>query len=344
MFKGFGKLTPYEEDEYYKAFFVNKENGIKEKIKELQEMEKRLGEEINKLSEKPLISSQKIGIDIKALNLFKCIDCKSSMGLSQGNIINNQIINGVLKCGCGREYYIEDGILIVKNQGSTFTANYKYDSNHIREYVNFTDISYLDNLYKGLEWANKKINFNDFKGKTLLELGSGLGFFLRTIYNELPEDCVYIAVDHDIERHLFLKNVFEKANFKKNIIFICSDFLQIPIGDHTIDVVLDCSGTSNYSFDHEEFLLDSIDRYVKKDAALIGTFLLFKNFSVESHIEDKFRKNFQLKTIKDKLKELKYNTINEKTSDYMDKGGKYESYFVEGEKIFTYIFMGKRLG
>jgi hypothetical protein len=88
--------------------------------------------------------------------------------------------------------------------------------------------------------------------------------------------------------------------------------------------------------------LDCVDRYGKKDATLIGTYLLFKNFSMESTIEYKYRKNFNLKTIKEKLKELKYKTIDERISDFIDKGGKYESYFVDGEKIFTYTFIGKR--
>jgi DNA-binding transcriptional MerR regulator len=341
LFKSFGKLTPYQEEEYYKAFFENKEKYIKEKIQELVSIEKTLKEKIKELSEKPSIITKKIGINFKNLDLLKCLKCKSTLLLSNGTVTNNQVINGRLKCSCGEEYAIEDGILVV-NKINNAETHHKYNLNHIREYVSVTDISYLDNLYKGLEWVNKKINFGDFKGKILLELGSGLGFFLRYICDELPKDCVYIAVDHDIERHKFLKNVFEKVQGERNILFICSDFLQIPIEDKSIDIMLDFSGTSNYSFEHEGFLLELIDKYAKTDASLIGTYLLFKNFSMESLIEQKYRKNFNLKTVKDKIKELKYNILDEKTSGYIDKGGKYESYFVEGEKIFTYTFIGKR--
>ncbi|MEG0773525.1 MerR family transcriptional regulator [Clostridium sp.] len=341
MFKSFGKLTPYQENEYYKAFFIDKQKYVEEKIHELVSVEKTLKEKIRELSEKSSIVTKKIGINFKNLDLLKCLKCKNELVLSNGIVTNNQVIEGILKCSCGEEYIIEDGILVV-NKINNEELHGKYNLNYIKEYVSDTDISYLDSFYKGLEWINKKINFGDFKGKTLLELGSGIGFFLRYVCDELPKDCVYIAVDHDIERHKFLKNVFQQVQGDRNILFICSDFLQIPIEDKSIDIMLDFSGTSNYSFKHEEFLLELIDKYAKSDARLIGTYLLFKNFSLESLIEQKYRKNFNLKTVKDKIKELKYNAIDEKTSGYIDKGGKYESYFVEGEKIFTYTFIGKR--
>jgi hypothetical protein len=197
-------------------------------------------------------------------------------------------------------------------------------------------------LYKGLEWVHKKINFNYFKNKVLLELGSGMGFFLRNIYNDLPSDCIYIAVDYNIERHRFLKNMLERSEIRKNVIFVCSDFLQIPIRDKSVDVTLDFSGTSNYSFDNEEFLLRLINNYIKDDSQIFGTFILFKNFGANSQIEEKYRKNFILKSVKEEIERLKYEIIDERTSNYVDKGGKYESYFNQGEKVYSYTFHGKR--
>ena len=45
---------------------------------------------------------------------------------------------------------------------------------------------------------------------------------------------------------------------KRNIVFICADFLNIPIQSSSIDIVIDQSGTSNYSFEHEGVLIARI--------------------------------------------------------------------------------------
>ncbi|MFZ5969705.1 MAG: MerR family transcriptional regulator [Bacillota bacterium] len=340
FYKSFGKLTTYQEDVYYKALFVDKYKKLEKEIEHLIEIKNNLQTKMENLGDGALKEASPRGIDLRTLNLFTCIKCSGSLILSDGTISNNQVIDGKLKCGCGEEYPVESGILKVGKFHEQSTLDLNHD--HVAEYINETDTAYLDNLYKGIEWACRKISGCDLNNKVLLELGTGMGFFLRNIYDELPEDCLYIAVDHNLERHKFLKSLFERTDCKRNIIFVCSDFLEVPIKEKSVDIVLDISGTSNYSFEHEAFLLDLVDPYVKDDGYLFGTYILFENFSRNSLIESKYRKNFMLKNIKEKIRALKYKPIDEKTTDYIDKGGKYESYFVEGERVNTYAFYGKR--
>lgn len=340
MFIRLGKLTPYQEDEYYKAFYINKHNIVEKQIQELTDIKKKLEVRIQELSQNVSRSSFNIGIDIRILSFFKCLKCSGDLELLDGNIKNNQIIDGKLKCTCGEEYDIQSGILIANKFKSALES--KFNDEYIRDYINVTDIGYLENLYEGLEWTYKKASAMNLKNKVILELGSGVGFFLRNIYKDLPDDCLYIAVDHDINRHRFLKSMLQMAECKKNIIFICSDFLQIPIKKKSIDILLDLSGTSNYSFDHDEFLLQSVDGYMKDDAYLLGAYILFKNFAANSLIKDNCRKNFTLKCVKERIAGLKYNIIDEKLLDYVDKGGRFEDYFVKGEKVFSYLYLGKR--
>lgn len=177
-----------------------------------------------------------------------------------------------------------------------------------------------------------------------MELGSGVGFLLRSVFDKLPDDCMYIAVDHNKKRHRFLKSMLERADVKKNIVFICADFLHMPIEKESVDVVFDFAGTSNFSFEKSTFLLDEVNHYLKKESYLVANYIVFKNFSANSIIKDIFKKNFVIQNIKEHITNLGYDAIDERTSDYIDSGGKYENYFVEGEKIFSYLFFGKRSG
>lgn len=340
MFRLLGNLTHYQQDEYYRTLFINKYESILKEIDALTNIKNRLEEKIEDLLLHECKEKFTIGIDISVLNIFKCLKCNGQLVIVDGIVKDNQILDGKLKCNCEEEYFIKNGILIVNNCYNESQA--RFDPNYIAEYINVTDYNYLDNIYKGIEWVRKKIDFNDLRKKVILELGSGVGFSLRNIFNELPDDCVYIAVDHDITRHKFLKNMLERADTKKNVVFICTDFLQIPIKDKSVDILLDISGTSNYSFEHDEFLLELVDNYVKDDAYLIGAYILFKNFGVNSLIEDKYRKNFVLENIKYRIEHLKYKVIDERVSDYVENGGEYENYFVKGEKVYNYIFYGKR--
>jgi DNA-binding transcriptional MerR regulator/ubiquinone/menaquinone biosynthesis C-methylase UbiE len=341
LYMNFGKHTGYQEDVYYKALFQERFKKLENEIRNLHEIKDRLKLKIDGFSSREELNNfNETGIDLSVLNLLSCSKCGKSLILKDGSINNNQIINGRLNCSCGEEYQIEKGILRVGT--SKDRASSGANESYLFEYISVTDSAYLDNLLKGLEWAARKLSGLDLSGKVMLELGTGMGFFLRNVYGDLADDCIYIAVDNNIERHRFLKSMLDRAEHRKNVVFICADFLEIPIKKKLIDILLDISGTSNYSFEHEEFLLNPINHLIKEDATLLGTYILFKNFSSKSLIESKYRKNFMFKNIKESIDKLKFKMIDEKISEYLDKGGKYEDYFIEGEKVYNYSYFGKR--
>lgn len=47
------------------------------------------------------------------MNLLSCIVCGGNLYLEEGNIKDNYILDGKLKCSCGKGYSVKSGILIV---------------------------------------------------------------------------------------------------------------------------------------------------------------------------------------------------------------------------------------
>lgn len=340
LYKNFGEFTDYEQDTYYQSLFMDKYKHVEQEINNLVEIKDKLKTKLDALSAKSKGSNVVMGIDLKVLDMLRCFKCSDKLILQDGIINRNQIMEGKLICNCGEKCFVESGILKVGNSFQAATAH-----NHeefILEYIHATDPSYLENIHKVGEWLKRKLGQLDLNDKVVLELGSGVGFFLRNVFRELPESCLYIAVDRSLERHRFLKGVLERTGFKRNVLFICADFLNIPIEDYSVDIVLDHSGTSNYSFENEEFLLREVDSLFKHNCYLLGTFIAFKNFSTKSKIEAKFRDNFIARKIKENINSLKYIPLEERISEYVDRGGKYENFFVQGEEIYSYSFFGKR--
>ncbi|MEH7438680.1 methyltransferase domain-containing protein [Neobacillus drentensis] len=339
-YKNFGQFTDYERDAFYQSLFLDKYEKLEQEIKNLIEMKNRLKGKVDQLSTSSSGSSNTLGIELSVLDILKCNKCGGSLTLQDGIIKKNQIVEGKLTCHCDQVYLIESGILRV---GSSIESNNQISLlNNIPEYIQETDPLYLENMNKGLHWSKRKLGQIDLHKKVILELGSGVGFFLRNMYQDLPDDCLYIAVDHNLERHQFLKSLLERTGSKRNLLFICADFLDIPISKQTVDLVIDHSGTSNYSFEHESFLLREVESLFKLDSYLLGSYLAFKNFSHKSKIESKYRDNFTDSKIKQNIRKLGYIPLEDRISGSIAKGGKYEDFFVQGEEIFSYSFFGKR--
>ncbi|EOO19666.1 methyltransferase domain-containing protein [Bacillus cereus] len=342
LYKNLAKSINYEKDTFYQSLFKLKYEKIEQEIQILEERRDKLKAELNDLSLTTEISNSILGVDLRVLNFLTCFKCSGNLILQDGIINSNQIIEGNLTCNCGEEYVITSGIITAGNLFKTYERTSLEDS--ISDYIHETDTAYLENMHREGEWAKKKLLQLDLNNKILLDIGSGLGFFLRNIYEELPEDCLFIAVDRDLNKLLFLKDVLERRNPKRNILFICTDFLNIPIQNQSVDIVIDQSGTSNYSFEHENFLLHELNSLLKPNCYLLSLFILFKNFSINSQIIIRFRENFTLSKVTKEIQNLHFQSIDERTSNYLERGGKYEDFFVQGEEIYTYSFFGKRWG
>lgn len=343
LYKNIGKLTNYDEDSYYQSLFTRKRQLIEKEIIYLQQIKEKLDHKINKFTKHHSDILETNGVHINTLKLLRCSECDQSLSLKNGSISQNQVIEGALACSCGLSYTIHSGIISVNHSNAAPTEDF-LQGDKIHEYILITDPDYLQNINKSLHWAKRKLDSLDLQQKVILELGSGMGIFLRNLYQDLPDNCLYIAVDHNRERLIFLKGLLEKTEMHRNVLFICADFLEIPIARHSIDILIDHTGTSNYSFENERFLLREADQLIKAEGHLLSSFFIFKNFSSKSKIAPKLRPNFSIQFIKEQLGDLMYKLIDDRNSEILQYGGKYEDFFVKGEEVYTYSFFGKKSG
>jgi DNA-binding transcriptional MerR regulator/SAM-dependent methyltransferase len=339
LIRRLGQMSQFQQDDYYLGIFKGKLQNVDAEIEKLTQVKSRLCDEVQRLSVLEDMPILKMGVHLSCLNKLRCHKCGESLVLSEAAVVDGMVMHGKLECRCSNSYHIEDGILCVDT-----TISESAQIPGIMTYIQNTDSSYLNQLYKTLEWKIRNIDIKDFENSVILDLGSGIGLFLRSIYKELPENALYIAVDKDIRVLRSLKRLLEKADVRKNILFLNCDFLKIPLMNDSVDIICDMAGTSNYCFEHDDFLLSTLKKLFKTDARLLSTFLIFENFSEDSFIKPSYRKNFEIKKVKEQIKALAFREHTEYVSDSITKGGIYESYFNSNEKVIMYGYIGKRLG
>ncbi|PZD97547.1 methyltransferase [Paenibacillus sambharensis] len=340
LYRKFGSLAGYEQEDAYQAFFRDKYQRTGEEIEVLERARLKLKERIDQFRGEAGKTDRQTGINLRWLDLLNCPVCRGPLTLEEGEVIRNQVTGGRMVCSCGESFVIQDGILIAGgldrgHEQSLLAAD-------IPGYIQETDAGYLENLHKGLQWGERKLAEQNLHGKVMLELGSGIGFFLRYIYKALPQDSLYIAVDHSLGKHRFLKGLLDRVDGGPPILYICADFLNIPLKQRSVDMVVDHSGTSNYSFEHEAFLLREVDELVKDSSLLLGSYICFNRFSSGSRIEAQYRHNFIARNILQNIQELGYTTVEDRLLEPVGRGGKYENFFVEGEEVVPYLYIGKR--
>lgn len=337
LYQRLALMTNYQRDLYYQSIFSEKRVMIRREITEKNKALEKLilAEKSFKTVSEP--SENLIGVPLEALDLFCCPVCNSGYRLKEAQIIENKVRNGHLTCGCNRGMVVSDGILYASSVDASMGSREMPDTKDsvLEAYLTSTDEAYLDRVYQGLNWVS---NHSDFTGvKVAMELGSGYGFYLRTMYSQLPETLLYIAVDRDPSRHLFLKKILEAGKISKNILLLCAPFEAIPLRNATIDCILDFSGTSNYSFEHSDFLLERVNALSAPQARLYASYIIFDKFGFNTQIAIPFRDNFKEKVLRKNIEALGYRFGETHTTQATDKGGAYEDYFASDESIHTFL-------
>ena len=346
-FKRIGKLTSYQRNNYYQNLYKEKISEIDDEIDKLSNAKIELEEKIENLQETNNQNRVTMGIGLDSLSLFACPECKSDLSLSAENVKENQVIEGSLNCSCGVILKIKDGILYSNNiKDIADKLNDKeMESEHIGDYIKTTDPEFMDESYQSLEWLKKQLLQEELKDKVIIEPGSGYGYFLRQVYDQLPDSSYYICIDNKPSLNKYLKSILEMSGKKANIIFITTDLPELPIKDDLLDIMIDFTGTSVYCFENEAFLPKQLDRFLKEEVTMLATFIIYNKFGFNNIVEKPFRKNFMYREVKNNLISQGFEIVIEhksETQKIKESMGKYEDFAQPGDEIYSYQVKAQR--
>lgn len=333
-----GRLTQYSEISDYRSLYLDKLADLDKELLRLNHAKNTIEEYILTLKSPEQFNHQ-FGIPLKDMSLLQCAVCQKPLLVKDGTIEGDSVISGQLECRCGESYSIINGIL---------TSSARSNSNEILsglefvgDYIKHTSEDYLNNISRALEFFDSIVEHIDLENKTIIEAGTGWGVFIRYIYDKLPESMTYIAVDKSYEQLLLLKETLEKVPMKKNVLFVCADFESLPLKHHSSDVLIDATGSTSYNFDTDEWLLNTMKPYLKEEYELLAGYMLFSKFNLKSDIPIHLRKYYDMNLLEEHLKENKIEILRSALYDQVEESGPYDSYFNDGEVVFTRCIHGK---
>ncbi|MGM0380248.1 MAG: MerR family transcriptional regulator [Bacillota bacterium] len=337
------KNTKYMKNKYYKDLYKDKLDEITEDIKYLENAKKLISKNLKEINEKMKSNNKKIGVDLSILSLIECPECKKNLKVFAKNVIDNQIIEGKLKCECGFDLSIKDGIIYMPGYKKEKIG---LDDNFIEDYILQTEEEYIDEMYETLEWASKQTNTFEKDEKIILEIGTGSGVFLRHINEKISESSIYICTDIFPEYLEYTKKLLEEANSNITVLFIATNLPDLPLKNNIIDLVIDYAGTSNFCFEDKRFLPDYMQNYFKSEHEYLATFITYPRFGPNNIVKKEFRKNFISKNIKRKIEDIGYYVKSEHKSPKIkitEEMSPYETYAQPGDKVNSYQVYAKKI-
>ncbi len=337
-FMSLSRLHNDSERAFYRQFFKDNLLRINTELDRLETAKKLAEEALESIALKTEDEGTVIGIPLSTLSMLSCPKCGGGLELKAGSVRNNKIIDGQLLCSCESVYEVEDGILLISPVYES--VEYKNTTDARVEYFETTSDEYVEKIFIAGEWFRSVMGKLD-QGLKILEPGIGFGYALTQSLTSIPPGSTYVGVDRNINRLKALKAYFEKSDLKFDLLLIAADFLQIPLREKSIDLVMDMSGSSNRAFESENFLLREIDGLIKDHAEVFGIYIIADGMNGE-YIDPKFHRLFQTKAVVEELKALDYLIDTDYTTKKVTSGGPHESFVDYVKSTWSYCCHARR--
>ena len=167
-----------------------------------------------------------------------------------------------------------------------------------KEFLNAASPKFINFYYNGMAKSIDYILRYTKEPKYILELDHCVGSFLMQYIKNLPKDSTYILVCYDKDRLTNIKTNIEFHYSHSNFIFLCCDVDRLPIGNSSVDLIIDHGMTKIYAETEDKSLPIICSSLMKENGILVGTY----------HYFDKKSKDFE--SLLPKKKEV-YNRENQ---------------------------------
>lgn len=220
------------------------------------------------------ISNKRSGIALSFIPLLACPTCGSPLSFSSANIENNQLISGMLQCGCGYSAQIEDGILVLSDG-----ENRNIPEGSWATLLNDLSTDFINFQIKTYRWMTEKIHFEEIRDKVLITTDRFAGGSILENAKLLSKENKYIIVYSSKSLLKQIKSRMDTLNLGLDILYVLDDSLELPLREESVDIFIDDFSTSNFLFFHKAYPIEKLYKYMKQEALIIGSLFFYRKSS-----------------------------------------------------------------
>lgn len=164
---------------------------------------------------------------IRLLDLLVCPYCKGNLKLNSERIEADEIVFGSLRCACGKDFKIINGIArFVKDDIYVSSFSLEWEVHQKTQLDSHNAESVSEDQMK----SRFNFNLNNFSGKIVLDAGCGSGRYAE-VSAKYGAEVVCVDLSYAVE------SAYRNLGKLRNVHIIQADIFNLPFKDNVFDIV-----------------------------------------------------------------------------------------------------------
>lgn len=339
-------LADSQDCQELKAVFQGKQRSCIQEKERLEAVIRRLGGKIWELSQKQERQKDRIGLPVRMLDLLCCPLCGGNLQISQADMDLVYLHNGNVSCPCGYQAQVREGILLTPHRERSLHDRPDTD----RELYKDLPPALLSLFERSYNWMGDRLKRMDLAGRAIMETYVNAWCFMHNHLGWLPSAGRYILVDKYPETLHMYKKLIEEQEQGMDVLYIADSSMCLPLKEGCIDLHLDFFAANEHNFYHHSFLYNEMQKFMAKDARLIGTYFYFENGrksmkNLLAQYPEAYEKNFDRDQFLAEMERSGYRLLQwEDCGQTTDSGANLGfGFHQKGEEMHLMPYMAERL-